>query len=352
MPHHFPAFFMNTVNNLNHLNRLTQRLTQRRPTANSAPALVRRAVALALRAMAYTMACIGMLLLASCDKPDPNIETATTGKAEILCDAALMPLMQPTFAMFDSAYPDATVRVKSASAREAMAQLFAGKARGVLIARRYLRDEDSLMKAFKVQPHNAIVLAQDALVLFAKPTFPLDTLSLEQVKAFFSAKSTTLRSFHPELAAEPAVYCPDANSSEYGNMMLLLTGGAAPAHVQTRSSADSVIAAVEAAPNAIGVGYLSQLAGKANVKALKLLKLGFTDSTGSRISPKAVHQSYVVMGKYPLVVPIKGLLLEDRQNLPWGFFTFLRHDNKTKEHLLKSGIVPDNARFNLVPDED
>jgi phosphate transport system substrate-binding protein len=293
-----------------------------------------------------------VLIVTNCgDKPDPNVETDTTGTAEILCDASLVNFLKPAFAMYDSAYPQAHVTVRGIAAREGMAQLFAGKARGVIIAREYLHDEDSLMKAFKVAPYEAVTLAEDALVLYAKPEFPLDTLSVEQVKAFFTDKTATLKSAFPALKTEPSVVCAGATSSEYGNVMTMLAGGKAPLHLQFRATSDSVFSDVTRDANTIGIGYLSQLAGKANVKDVKLLRIGFTDSTGTRITPKPVHQSYVVMGKYPFVVKINGLLLENRRNLPWGFFQFLRNDNETKKFFLQSGIIPQNAKFNLTPNK-
>ena len=297
---------------------------------------------------------ISAFYVSSCDKSsgDPkDMETATTGSVELLCDESLYEYLKPTFQAFDTTYTQASVTVQPASARDAMAQLFATKVRGIIIARNYLRDEDSLLKAAKVT-HTSVVLAQDALVLFVQPNFPLDTISIEQLATLLTEQSASLKSMFPQLRTEPTLVCPAPSSSEYGNIINLVTKGALPQHLVFRSTADSVVQAVASNPNAIGIGYLSRLAGKANVKDVKLLKIGFTDSTGARVRPKTVHQSYIVMGKYPLVVKIQGLLLEDRRNLPWGFCTYIRNDNKTKEYFLKTGIVPENARFNLIQEED
>ncbi len=299
--------------------------------------------------MLYTTSCGG-----DADKSGgQQIETEITGKAELLCDESLYAFMQPTFPLFDSAYSQASVTVKPVSAREAMAQLFAGKSRGVIIARSYLRDEDSLMKAFKVAPHQAITFAQDGLVLYTKPGFPLDTIALDQLKKLLTDKSTTFKSLFPQLKAEPMLVCPEAASSEYGNILLMLTNGAAPHKLQFRKTGEEVRAEVEKNPNAIGIGYLSRLAGEATVKNVKLLRIGFQDSTGTYIKPKRVHQSTIVMGRYPLIVKIQGLLLEDRRTtLPWGFFTFLRSDTKAKEYYVKMGIMADSAIYNLIEKND
>ena len=49
------------------------------------------------------------------------------------------------------------------------------------------------------------------------------------------------------------------------------------------------------------------------------------------------------MGKYPLAISIRGIVLEDQRNLPWGFMTFC-NDVRAKPILLKSGIVPEGKR--------
>lgn len=301
------------------------------------------------------VAASGILLLSTCDKPDPKsseqYETATTGKVEIVCDESIEEFMQPTFKLFDSSYNDAAVSVKSVSARDAMTQLFGAKARGIVIARSYLKDEDSALKANKLPPHATTIIATDALVFVVQRSFPLDTISLDQLKKLFTDKSASLRAMFPTLLrSEPTIICPDANSSEYGNILLSLTNNGAPQHAITFvAKSKEVKAELEKNPNAIGIGYLSRYASEPN---LKMLKIGFQDTTGTYIRPKTVHQSYVLMGKYPLPIKIQGLILDDQRNLPWGFITFLRNDVRTKEYFLKSGIVPEGARFNLIPDEN
>jgi hypothetical protein len=206
------------------------------------------------------------------------------------------------------------------------------------------------LKANKLPPHATTIIATDALVFFVQREFPLDTISLDQLKKLFTDKTVSLRGMFPQLKAEPTFICPDANSSEYGNILLSLTKNQSPQRTITLvKNADSARSLVSASVNAIGIGYLWQYAGD---KRFKMLKIGFQDSTGAYIRPKPVHQAYIVMGKYPLPISIRGLILEDRRNLPWGFLTFLRNDVRTKQYFLKSGIVPEGARFDIVPTEE
>jgi hypothetical protein len=306
----------------------------------------------ALPMIAILWALSATLVVSSCDerKTQENgelIETATTGKATILCDESVFERLKPAFVLFDSSYADANVEVIPVSAREAMSQLFATKARGVIVERPYLPDEDSLLKANKLPPHTSITIATDALVFYVKADFPLDTISLWQLQTLFTDKNASLRSMFPQLKTEPTIVCPDANSSEYANLIRFLTNFTPPARsILYVANSDSVRNVVESKPYSLGIGYLWQIAGD---KQFKMLRIGFQDSTGVYIKPKPVHQAYIVMDKYPLPVTIRGVLLEDIRNLPWGFFTFLRNDIRAKQYFLKSGIVPEGAKFDLIP---
>ncbi len=302
----------------------------------------------------YIILCVLILALAGCAEPDTqqgqNQETAMSGKAEILCDETIYELLKPTFAMFDSAYPDAHITVKSVSAYEAYRSLLADSTRGVIVARTYVRTEDSLMKLFQVSRAVPDTLALDALVFFVRKDFPLDTISLEQLTSVIK-DGTMLRSYFPQLKAEPVFVAPDVTSSVYGNVFNLITGNNPPKHsFQFESSMQDVRREVLNNENAIGVGYLSfYAADTANIRAIRI---GFSDPERKYISPRPVHQSSVYMKTYPLSVPIQGIRSEDLRNtLPWGFLSFLSRNEQVQRHFLTAGIVPAFAKIKLVQPE-
>lgn len=276
-------------------------------------------------------------------------ETATAGTMEILCDESLYDLLQPAFAAFDSAYPEAHVTIRPVSAREAVRLLLADSTRGIITARKYLRDEDSLMKVFGVTRPEPMAFAIDALVFYTAKTFPLDTLSLDQLKMALKGEQQ-LNSVFPQLISEPVFISPDVNSSVYGNVLNLLTNNVAPQHaLQFVDNQKEAREAVLSQQNAIGVGYLSFVAR--DTANLKMLRIGFADSTGKYIAPRTVHQAYVYMQQYPLPVTIHGIMAEDRRNLPWGFFSFISRNTEVQKYFNSVGIVPAFANIRLVEPE-
>jgi hypothetical protein len=56
-------------------------------------------------------------------------------------------------------------------------------------------------------------------------------------------------------------------------------------------------------------------------------------------------------GYYPYKVPIYVYLLENRQNLPFWFSSFLAKETKVQKYFLDKGIVPTFAAIKLKFDE-
>lgn len=290
-----------------------------------------------------------MLFLISCGKePETNInqETVNSGNITVLCDDLILMSFSAAKPFFDSAFPDAKVNLQPIDARNAMVQLLSGKSRAIIIARDYLRDEDSAMSIHSINKHRRFLFAIDGLVFFANKNFKLDTLSKEQILEAMNSKLPTINKAFPLLKAEPIFVATSSSSSLFGNVMNQFSAGKSPVRpMKYFSSVDSVADYVRHNEDAIGIGYLSKFLKDTTIK---LLRVGFADSTGKRIFPQAVHPGNIVRGNYPFAVNYYGYLLEDRMNLPWGFFTFLRTDKNIQQSFLDAGLVPAFAKLELI----
>ncbi|MCS6966202.1 MAG: hypothetical protein NZ473_05500 [Candidatus Kapabacteria bacterium] len=276
------------------------------------------------------------------------MESPTRGTIDLLCDEAIAPILHMPLQRFDTLYPDAHLRLATISAREAMRQLLARNVPLIIAAREYLPDEDSLMRLYGVPPHPRVKLAEDALVIFSHPSVPLDTLNVAQLRLILQGEKR-FRAFFPHLAKEPLIVTAAASSSVYAHLVQQVLGGSPPRRpLRTVATADSVVQVVAATPWSIGIGYLSQIAHDPRVRAISL---GFVDSTGAYVAPKPVHQSYVVLRKYPYIVSIYAYLRDDLRTLPWTVATFLGTDAEVQRHFLQAGIVPAFARIRLIPEE-
>ena len=215
------------------------------------------------------------------------VETINSGKLTVLCEDGIYDLMKPAAAKYDSAYPKVKLIFNKTTARDAMAQLLAGKARVILISRGYMKDEDSLMKAYNVEPYLQLTLCEDALVFYVRNDFPLDTINSTQIKEFLTKENVKLSQFFPVLKTEPKLICNSHLSSEYEQLREQAADGKPIVEqIILMPDYDSVMKYIYRDSNAIGIGLLSQVVKD---KGLRPLLIGFYDSTGKYINPKPVH---------------------------------------------------------------
>lgn len=297
------------------------------------------------------MAFVLVSVLVSCGdgrapKKKSNEETMNSGKLQVWVDESLYNLMEPTFKMFNKFNPDVELTITRSGARDVMAQLLGGKARAIIIGREYLRDEDSLMKVYKVPVHKSMDIATDALALFGWTDYQLDTINAAQVYKALTEKNYSLKSQFPKLTEEPVFVTCGTNSSEWANInKLILKGKKAERRIITFPTFDSVKSYVRNHKNAIGIGFNANIYRNLDFKAIMV---GYTDSTGKYINPKPVHQAYVLQGLYPYTVTFRVLLLEDRKDLPFWFGMFVSREAVVTKYLKEAGVVPSYAKFVLT----
>ncbi len=285
-------------------------------------------------------------LIVSCGKSEQSgeepAESMSKGEITIVCDEAIKHVMDPAIDMYDAKYKDVKVSKEFINARGVMQKLLSGEARLVINSRDYLRDEDSLMKAYGMEPHKKMAIASDGLVFFTQRNFPTDTLSVEEIEAALTS-GLQLKSIY-NMAQEPKFAFPDVNSSVYYH----LYKQAAKEKSITRSAeyfkdTDSLIQYVKN-NNAVGVALMSQVTKDTT---LKMLRLGFTNKDKKRIYPQTVHPGYIVQDMYPFKITYYAYLKEQRRNLPFWFARYLEQDREAQKYFLDAGILPEYAKLVL-----
>ena len=141
------------------------------------------------------------LLINSCDnkyetKNPEDVETMNSGKLDIVIDSQYSPLMDSTLKMYQKFYTKVKLNYSYVNAREAMSNLFNGKNRAVVVGRDYLKDEDSILNVYNIKSHLKMKIADDALVFFANPSFPTDTINKEMLEKYFVDKKVRSPSDH------------------------------------------------------------------------------------------------------------------------------------------------------------
>jgi len=291
------------------------------------------------------------ILLISCEsndkQSDSTMESPIRGSDTVYCDESIFTCINNAMPIYQKAFPDAHITLFSKNARSSMAELFSEKTKSIIVARNYLSDEDSLLKQ-SGNSFQKIHIANDGLVFFVSKEFPIDTLNINQLTEYISGKNR-LSFYFPKLNSEPLLLIPGAQSSEYANSISFFPQLSKTAKdiAKFNDSKDSIVFEVLKGKS-IGLGYLSYIQKNS---LLKSLRIGYIDSLGNRIPPQIVHQGFIIQKKYPFGIPIIAYLREKRQNLPWGFATFMEKDPNIQKVLLDCGLIPVFAKYNLIQED-
>lgn len=294
------------------------------------------------------------VLFTSCDnkyeaKDPDDLETINSGKLTVYCDELIKPILDSAFNLYTKEYQKVELTTVYANSRNVMSQLLSKEARVIVNARDYLTDEDSLMKVYNIENHKRFIIAYDALVYFTNKNFPVDTLNANQI-ANSILLGKELNSTTAGLNFEPSYATLDQYSSVYANFnSMIVKDNPLKRKVELFDNIDALKKHVAANNSIIGICFLSQIINEEN---FKMIRLGFdSDSLNQYITPKPVHQGYIVQDLYPYKVPYYTYLLEDRQNLPFWFGTFLAKQESVQRLFLDKGIVPAFARIKLKYEE-
>jgi hypothetical protein len=291
---------------------------------------------------------ISTMFMSSCteDRKQQNYESPVAGKDTIYVEDVLYPYFLEAKPKYDSVFENAEITLIPVNARRGMSLLFSDTASCVILARDYLRDEDSIVKSMSL-PFQKIEIAKDGLVFFVSKNTPIDTMNLSQLEEMLSG--TSINSIQKKVVLDEALCIPSMQSSEYAGLLKYFAKGNSVLSVTFKQyeNRDSLKAQVRSSKS-IGIGLMSDILKDSTLKAIRI---GFTDSTGKRIAPQIVHPGFIVQNMYPLVLPIFAYVKNEKKDLAWGFATFMEKDPSIQKVLLNKGIIPSHAKYNLIQEE-
>ncbi len=281
-----------------------------------------------------------LIITPGCNKEEPQGETLFRGTASIACDREVARLIVPQLDSFVLHHEGAHVKLEITTALEAMQQLLTGRVRAAIVARDYLPQEDSLLRAYSIEPHKRFLIATDAVVFVTGARFGLDTVSDEIVRRTLSGERTWLAQYRWALANP---------SSSLAAHLRMIAGGAVRLAALTVPTGDSAIAQISQRKSDIGVALLSQyLRKKAVDTSLRALRIVVRDTATGDLIAVAPHAATIVKETYPYRVPIYGYLFETARNFPFGVIASIAQEPRPQRAMLNAGIVPGYAKIKLV----
>jgi ABC-type phosphate transport system substrate-binding protein len=301
-----------------------------------------------IRCFFVCFAVISTMFMSSCteDRQQQTYESPVAGKDTIYVEDVLYPYFLEAKPKYDSVFENAEITLIPVNARRGMSLLFSDTASCVILARDYLRDEDSIVKSMSL-PFQKIEIAKDGLVFFVSKDIPIDTMNLSQLEGMLSG--TSINAIQKKVVFDEALCIPSMQSSEYAGLLKYFSKGnsALSSTFKQYENRDSLKAQVRRSKS-IGIGLMSDILKDSTLKAIRI---GYTDSTGKRVAPQIVHPGFIVQNMYPLVLPIFAYVKNEKKDLAWGFATFMEKDPSIQKVLLNKGIIPSHAKYNLIQEE-
>lgn len=265
--------------------------------------------------------------------------------ARIYIDEGIYNMMYKITTAFDTIDVNSEFVFEKASAWDGMAKLLTGDAEALITPKDYTQYEDSIMKAFNINPHVRMLIAFDALVFYVRYDSPLDSMSVDQIEKLLFNKNVRFSEFFPGLKRDYLFVTNSHLSSEIVNLQnLVLKGKKEDRRIYYFPNHDSVITFVKE-NDAIGIGYLSQIIKEPDLKALRI---SFIDSTGQYIFPRAVHQANIVRRLYPYVVSHYIYVQSEHKEAAMRLGRYLSKVGDAQKYFLNYGIAPAFAQIKLI----
>jgi ABC-type phosphate transport system substrate-binding protein len=298
-----------------------------------------------IKSLSVILIALAVLISCSAQKEEKHLKSV-----KVYVDNSTSELLKPLFQKADSLYTEMKYEIIDTTAFGSMAMLLTDTSYKIcIISRDYSPGEKETMATYGVAEKPRAVIARDALVFFVNKDYPADTISHEEILALFNDDKFSLKKQYPGLAKEPVFAVKNQYSSEYENLKnIVLNGKISRKILKPFSSVDSVKIFVAGEKTSIGVGYLSQLV---NDTRFKMLKVGFTDSTGKRIIPRLVHQANIVQGFYPYEIKHYIYLYNDSNKKAEWLLRFLSKAAVAQKYFNEAGIVPAYGNFKIIMEQ-
>lgn len=279
---------------------------------------------MALRTYFYSgIAALGLgLFSASCNNgkevKQENVETTQKGSISITVDESFKPVIEQELKVFDSSFPEATIRVQYKPENQCIEDLFKDSARLILTTRDITPQEKQTMLNNGVKVRSMQV-AMDAIAVIVHPGSADSLMTLGQLRSILLGTFT-----------RPYTIVFDNQQSGTVRYMMdsLIPGQKLSSKSYAVKDNESVIKYVSENEGSLGVVGVSHVYDPEDTdvnsvgvfrKGIRVVSL-MDDSTGRFYEP---YQAYIALKKYPLRRSLYFISRESWQGLGTGFINFL-----------------------------
>jgi phosphate transport system substrate-binding protein len=274
---------------------------------------------------------ISGIVIISCNKKEANkseIDQITSGKATILIDESLLPIIEDEVAVFENKY-DAKFTLNPLSETEAVLALTQKKADILILSRKLNEQEEAFLKNKKVTP-KVTKFATDGIALVKSKKSKDTLIDLKDIVDFINGKQNGIK----------GLVFDNPNSSTVRYFKELAKVDALPEKgifsFKTNNEVLKYVEQNEGLIGIVGLNWLTQPVGEMHDVVDNIKALSVKNSENHYVSP---NQDNIASEKYPLARDLYIINCQGYQGLGIGLAAFVEGEIGQRI-ILKSGLVP------------
>jgi phosphate transport system substrate-binding protein len=271
---------------------------------------------------------ISIAIFVSCNS-SKNEETILKGKATILVDESIFPIVEDAQAVFESRY-EAKLTLLPKSENEAILELANQKAKIIVLSRKLNKEENKIFEQKKIVPRET-PFGSDAIVFIKNKSVHDTLIDLQDITDFMKGKKNKIKGL--------VFDNPNSSTVRYMNSLAGLSE-IPKSGVYSFTTSEEVINYVHSNPGLVGiVGYnwLTQPYPNMQSKVNNISILSVKNKKDNKFYFPS--QDNIATKKYPLARDLFIINCQGYEGLGMGFSSFISGEIGQRI-ILKSGLVP------------
>lgn len=311
----------------------------------------------------------GTVAVVACNQPSgadaEDTSTPNTGTVSIAVDETFAPIVQAEVDTFAKLYPEAHVKMRSASEEQVMLDLLNDEVKVAVVSRELNAEEKALFAKQTIVPSTTRV-GIDGLAIIIHPSNPDSLLTIAQLQSIFTGKATEWPQLSGQRKLSTINVVFDANRSSTTRFIRDSVTRNVPltSRIFAAKSNPALLDYVATHPNAIGVVGVNWVSDRDDPTAVKLRQRIRVASITARPNPRPddfiqPYQVYLAekspdllaehpeLQNYPLRRSLYVISREARAGLGTGFASFVAGKNG-QLIFQKSGLLPAQMQARIV----
>ncbi|WP_134089521.1 PstS family phosphate ABC transporter substrate-binding protein [Olivibacter sp. XZL3] len=278
------------------------------------------------------------VFLGACNNaPTKDTQGILTGRAKVLVDETVAPIIEDQIDVFESSYTNAELTMMAKPENEVFSALLRDSAQLAITTRELTEKETEFFKSKTIYPRT-VRFATDAIAVITNKSNPDSTISVDEIIQIMKGQP---------VAKVKAVVFDNANSSTVTYFRKLAGVDKLPDRgVYALKGNGEILKYVNENPQSIGILGINwimqpQSALVSYVENIKVLGVKNQKGKPGDDGYYKPTQSNLALNLYPFTRSLYSINVQGKEAVGMGFSSFL-HGERGQRLILKSGLLPDS----------